>query len=80
QSLARRQQIILVSHWPQLACLAHCHFKVQKLSQDNVAQTNVYMLRSEEIIQELARMAGGGEKGRLLARQLLEDQRAGAEK
>ncbi|MGM0425342.1 MAG: DNA repair protein RecN, partial [Thermodesulfobacteriota bacterium] len=80
QSLARRQQIILVSHWPQLACLAHCHFKVQKLSQNNATYTSCHMLQSEELLQELARMAGGGEKGRLLARQLLEDQRAGAEK
>ncbi|MFW6179184.1 MAG: DNA repair protein RecN [Desulfohalobiaceae bacterium] len=81
QSLADRQQIILVSHWPQLACLAHCHFKVQKVSSHSATYTSCQQLTSEEVLQELARMAGGGEKGRLLARQLLEeDQSAGTQK
>ncbi|MFP4480997.1 MAG: DNA repair protein RecN, partial [Desulfohalobiaceae bacterium] len=80
QSLARRQQIILVSHWPQLACLAHCHFKVQKLSNDDVTYTSCSRLQSEEILQELSRMAGGGEKGHLLARQLLQEQNVGAKR
>ncbi len=76
QALARRQQIILVSHWPQLACLAHSHFKVQKTSEQDETFTSCQVLNKDQIPQELSRMAGGGEKGRLLAKQLLADQKA----
>ncbi len=77
QTLACRQQIILVSHWPQLACLAQRHFKVHKLSDAQAAYTSCTLLGRADIPQELSRMAGGGEKGRLLAEQLLADQQAG---
>jgi len=70
--LARRQQVILISHWPQLACLARKHFLVFKEVEQGQTSTRCRPLSGEEVEQELARMAGGGEQGRLLAGKLLQ--------
>jgi DNA repair protein RecN (Recombination protein N) len=69
--LAERQQVILISHWPQLACLAKKHFLVFKEVEQGQTSTRCRSLAGEEVKQELARMAGGGEQGRLLAGQLI---------
>ena len=71
--LAGRQQVILVSHWPQLACLARKHFLVSKEVERERTSTRCRPLSAEEVQQELARMAGGGEQGRLLAGKLIEE-------
>jgi DNA repair protein RecN (Recombination protein N) len=70
--LARRQQVILISHWPQLACLASKHFLVFKEVEQGQTSTRCRSLSGKEVEQELARMAGGGEQGRLLADKLLQ--------
>ena len=74
QELAEKQQVLLISHWPQLACLADRHFQVKKMVQNNETFTQCMRLSSPEIFAELARMAGGGEQGQVLAQQLLEGQ------
>lgn len=72
QELADKQQVVLISHWPQLASLADRHFQVKKVVQSNETFTQCTRLSSSEIFEELARMAGGGEQGSVLAQQLLE--------
>jgi len=72
QDLARRQQVLLISHWPQLACLASRHFLVQKEVQDGQTSTRVSRLTGDAVFQELSRMAGGGGQGEAMARKLLE--------
>ena len=74
--LAGRQQVVLISHWPQLACLADRHFLVFKEVERDQTSTRCRSLSGEEVEQELARMAGGGEQGRLLADRLLRDHSA----
>jgi DNA repair protein RecN (Recombination protein N) len=71
QELARRQQIVLVSHWPQLACLAQRHFQIAKQVMDQETYTTCYQLTSKERHKELARMAGGDEQGLAFAQRLL---------
>lgn len=70
--LADKQQIILITHWPQLAANAGRHFHVHKEVLDRETYTRCRQLSPGEIQEELARMAGGGEQGRIVADQLLE--------
>ncbi|GAU08420.1 DNA repair protein RecN [Desulfoplanes formicivorans] len=71
QDLARRQQVILITHWPQLAAMAERHFHIQKQVRDGKTFTLCSRLKDKEIVAELARMAGGGDKGMMLARELV---------
>jgi DNA repair protein RecN (Recombination protein N) len=72
QELARQHQIILISHWPQLASLAERHFKVFKEVQAEQTFTFCSRLEGQDIEHEISRMAGGGDQGRAMARQFLE--------
>ncbi|MFW5837098.1 MAG: DNA repair protein RecN [Desulfovibrionaceae bacterium] len=73
RSLARRQQILLITHWPQLAGLADRHFKVAKEVRDGETFTRCEPLSPAEVRAELSRMAGGGERGEVLAHKILEE-------
>lgn len=72
QNLASRHQIILISHWPQLAARAERHFLITKVVKDQNTYTLCAPLDQEGRREELARMAGGGKEGEALARNLLE--------
>lgn len=72
RELSYRQQVILISHWPQLACLADRHFQVSKEVVQNETYTKCQVLNKSQIYDELARMAGRGEQGVILAKQLME--------
>lgn len=69
--LAGRQQVILITHWPQLAVLAGRHFSVDKDVAGDLATVQCRRLDGPDIEAELARMAGGGSRGQVLARQLV---------
>jgi len=56
--LATRQQVILITHWPQLARLADEHFAIRKEVHDGVTYTLCTSLTPDERQAELARMAG----------------------
>lgn len=71
EALAGRQQVVLISHWPQLAALAQRHFQVRKEVLDGETYTLCARLNQDEIFAELARMGGGGERGEAMARDLL---------
>ena len=75
RELAAKQQIILITHWPQLAADADRHFHVHKEVLDQETFTRCRQLASADIHEELVRMAGGGEQGRIVAGQLLEQKR-----
>ncbi|QLA19395.1 DNA repair protein RecN [Desulfolutivibrio sulfoxidireducens] len=69
--LAKSSQIILISHWPQLAARAERHFRVHKETTDTATSTRCARLSPAQVADELARMAGGGDKGQALAQHLL---------
>ena len=71
KKLAATSQILLISHWPQLASLADRHFQVQKSVEDGQTVTRCLRLDADGVAAELARMAGGGEAGAEMARRLL---------
>ncbi len=58
QALAARQQMILITHWPQLARLADRHFQVRKDVVDGMTYTGCARLDQAAIAAELARMSG----------------------
>jgi len=72
KKLTATSQILLITHWPQLASLADRHFQVKKIVENGQTTTRCHRLRDDEVATELSRMAGGGEAGSDMARHLLE--------
>ncbi|MDR3319523.1 MAG: DNA repair protein RecN [Desulfovibrio sp.] len=70
KSLAEKHQMLLITHWPQLAAQAKKHFQINKEVRDRVTFTVCAQLDGKERLAELARMAGGGAHGEALARNL----------
>ena len=57
--LAQKQQVVVVTHLPQVAAFADTHLKVVKTSNSNVTKTDVVALNQEERLTEIARMMAG---------------------
>jgi DNA repair protein RecN (Recombination protein N) len=60
QRLARRAQVVTITHLPQIAALADRHFRVEKLTGDPT-HTRIAQLDDDERKAELERMLGGQE-------------------
>ncbi|MBI9109868.1 DNA repair protein RecN [Maridesulfovibrio ferrireducens] len=58
QELAKRQQMILITHWPQLATLADRHFLIHKGVVNKETFTTCRQLNEAEVAAELSRMKG----------------------
>ncbi|MFM2106164.1 MAG: hypothetical protein RL338_1196, partial [Chloroflexota bacterium] len=58
-SLARRHQVLCVTHLPQIAAFADAHFRISKTERDGRTVTEVVRLDDGERIEELAAMLGG---------------------
>jgi DNA repair protein RecN (Recombination protein N) len=67
RDLATDRQVILITHWAQLACLAQKHFLVQKNVAEGETYTSCQGLNKQESKQEMARMVGGDEGLKLAA-------------
>ncbi len=59
RDLGRERQVLCVTHQPQVASLAHQHLQVRKQSDKKATSTVVVPLRSDERVEEIARMLGG---------------------
>ena len=57
--LARRRQILCITHLPQIAALADTHFLIEKHSDGETTRTTVSSLDDEACVYELARLTGG---------------------
>ena len=76
--LARRHQILCVTHLPQIAAHADVHFLIAKRERDGRTVTEVRPLNADERVVELAQMLGGTSAGNTSlagARALLEHAR-----
>jgi DNA repair protein RecN (Recombination protein N) len=74
RSLGARGQVLCVTHLPQVACQAHHHLRVTKVTDGRTTHTTLTELDGDERIEELARMLGGVEitaKAREHARDML---------
>jgi DNA repair protein RecN (Recombination protein N) len=58
-TLARRHQVLCVTHLPQIAAHADAHFQISKHERDGRTVTEVTRLDREGRIDELAQMLGG---------------------
>lgn len=70
ENLAKQRQILVITHWPQLAARAQKHFQISKTIRDNATFTTCVPLDARQRHAELVRMAGGGQQGEALAASL----------
>ena len=59
KEIAGQRQVLLITHLPQIASFADCHFKVTKNVQKGVTLTDYQMIEGEARVQELAQMMSG---------------------
>ena len=57
--IAKKRQIICITHLPQIASAADTHFLIEKISDSSSTKTNIRKLDHEESVKEIARMIGG---------------------
>ena len=57
--VARRKQVLCVTHLPQIAAMADTHFSVEKGERDGRTYTAVERLEADRRREELARLTGG---------------------
>lgn len=67
KDLARDRQVILITHWAQLACLAQKHFLVKKNILEGETYSLCQGLDNQEAKLELTRMVGGARGFELVA-------------
>ena len=74
KSLARTNQVLCVTHLPQIATFADHHFVIEKRVSGERARTTIRLIAGEERIEEIARMLSGAkltETSRKHAEQML---------
>ena len=59
--ISRTHQVICITHLPQIAAMADCHFEIAKSTEGGKTKTEIRRLREEETVKELARLLGGVE-------------------
>lgn len=71
--LGQRHQVIVITHLPQIACLADTHYLVEKAQDGKRTVGRVRRLGPEERVREIARMLAGevGETSLAHAREML---------
>jgi DNA repair protein RecN (Recombination protein N) len=57
--VAGSQQVLCITHLPQVAAFADHHFRVEKLLEGGRTRTCVNHLSGNERVREMARMLGG---------------------
>jgi DNA repair protein RecN (Recombination protein N) len=59
KSIAKGQQVICVTHLPQVAAFAHAHFVIQKSESQGAVRMRVEELNTDDQVREIARMLSG---------------------
>lgn len=59
KDLAKKRQVIAITHQPQIAGKADAHFFVYKENKKDMVKTNIRLLSNEERITAIAKMLGG---------------------
>jgi DNA repair protein RecN (Recombination protein N) len=75
KNLARRHQVVCITHLPQIACYGDYHYVVRKSARKGRTTTAMQELSGRERLEEIARMLGGAKisaKTRAHAREMLE--------
>ncbi len=61
KTLARGQQVLCITHLPQIAAFADQHYLIEKREQAGRTRTSIHPLSGEERRQEIARMLSGAQ-------------------
>jgi DNA repair protein RecN (Recombination protein N) len=59
KQLGKRHQVMCVTHLPQVAAMADSQWQVSKAAVEGVTLSNIRVLKSNERVEEIARMLGG---------------------
>lgn len=59
ETVAKHMQVISITHLPQIAAKGEKHFIVFKTIENNLTQTRVKKLETQERVKEIAKMLGG---------------------
>ncbi|MDH5435558.1 MAG: DNA repair protein RecN, partial [Gammaproteobacteria bacterium] len=59
RQLGQTNQVMCVTHLPQVAALGHHHYRVTKSTENDSTHTSLEYLKDDKRIQEIARMLGG---------------------
>jgi DNA repair protein RecN (Recombination protein N) len=71
-TLGEQHQVVAITHMPQVAALAHCHYVVSKEFGKDETHSTLRQVKNKDRVQELARMLGGvGDQSLALAESLL---------
>ncbi len=61
KSLSQFHQVISITHLPQIAGLADCHYTVEKRESKQRTTSNIRKLNDDERVREVARLLSGEE-------------------
>jgi DNA repair protein RecN (Recombination protein N) len=78
KTLAKRQQVVCITHLPQIAAFADQHFAIEKQEKGGRTRTTIRRMDEDERAREVARMLSGAkltETSLEHARQLLKSSR-----
>ncbi|MCI8660328.1 MAG: DNA repair protein RecN [Lachnospiraceae bacterium] len=59
--ISQSHQVICITHLPQIAAMADCHYEIAKSAENGKTTTRIYRLEEEAIVEELARLLGGAQ-------------------
>lgn len=59
--LGKEHQLICITHLPQIAAMADTHFMIEKSAQDGRSVTDIFELKEDKILEEIARLLSGNE-------------------
>ena len=70
--IAKTHQVICITHLPQIAAMADCHFLIEKSAKDGRTLTVIRPLKRQDQVEELARLLGGAQITDAVRRNALE--------
>jgi DNA repair protein RecN (Recombination protein N) len=59
KALSKRQQVVCITHLPQIAAFADQHFVIEKTEKGGRTRTSIRLMESSEREREVARMLSG---------------------
>lgn len=59
--IGKNHQVICITHLPQIAAMADCHFLIEKDTKEGRTATEIRRLDRTQEVEELARLLGGAE-------------------
>ena len=59
--LGKEHQLICITHLPQIAAMADSHFMIEKSAKEGRSVTDIFELKEDKVIEEIARLLSGTE-------------------